>query len=154
MNIEGRKRLKFFLSVVICVIVYIFQIINYEDSYRYLKAEELFFQFPIIALVFASLAFAGSTGFFWVLDGFSGSSQSQQPHKMSAEDLCKVCDESASRLFKIVSTNLSGKGIYYRVFIGQFKDIKDARDSLNDYRIKKEFRKDIHIMARRDAFGD
>ena len=53
----------------------------------------------------------------------------------------------------LVPADIPGKGRYYRVFIGQFNDIEDARDILNIYRTKKEFRKDIHIMDRKHAFG-
>lgn len=53
----------------------------------------------------------------------------------------------------LVSANIPGRGLFYRVFVGRFNDIEDAKQRLSVYRNKKEFRKDIHIMDRKHAFG-
>lgn len=51
-----------------------------------------------------------------------------------------------------VSAEVPGKGLYYRVFVGRFSDMSSAANALSLYKNRKEFAKDIHVMARRDAF--
>lgn len=51
-----------------------------------------------------------------------------------------------------VSAEIPGKGLYYRVFVGRFKSMGEARNALLLFSNRKEFAKDIHVMARRDAF--
>ncbi|MBU0993994.1 MAG: tetratricopeptide repeat protein [Proteobacteria bacterium] len=53
----------------------------------------------------------------------------------------------------LVFAEITGKGAYYRVFVGRFKSMDDAKNTCSIYRKKEEFAKDIYVMARWDAFG-
>lgn len=70
----------------------------------------------------------------------------------NAEERIKILSEMDYEPF-IVPAEIPGKGTYYRVFIGRFETIENAKHKLDTYLNKKEFRKDIHIMVKRDALG-
>jgi general secretion pathway protein D len=53
----------------------------------------------------------------------------------------------------MVPTNIEGKGFFYRIFIGKFKDFPSAQAFCEDLRRREEFAKDIHVVSRRWASG-
>lgn len=53
----------------------------------------------------------------------------------------------------VVYAHVPGKGNFYRVFVGKFKDLGTAREVCNEYKDRKEFEKDIHPVSRKWALG-
>ncbi len=52
----------------------------------------------------------------------------------------------------MVYADVSGKGSYYRIFIGRFKNYSTAQTTCNEYKNRKEFADDIHPVTRKWAF--
>ena len=50
-----------------------------------------------------------------------------------------------------VSAHVNGKGIYYRVFVGQFENMAAADAMCRQLKEKDVFAKDIHVMNKRNA---
>ncbi len=53
----------------------------------------------------------------------------------------------------MIPANVPGKGFYYRIFLGKFKDKDSAKVVCEALRSKKGFPKDIHVVKRDWAFG-
>ena len=52
-----------------------------------------------------------------------------------------------------VMAQIAGKGLYYRVFVGQFENMAAADDVCRQLKEKDEFAKDIHVMNKANAFN-
>jgi len=52
----------------------------------------------------------------------------------------------------MVYVDVSGKGSYYRIFVGRFTDYSSAQATCNEYKNRKEFADDIHPVTRKWAF--
>ena len=52
----------------------------------------------------------------------------------------------------MVYAEVSGKGSYYRIFVGSFSDFSSAQTTCEDYKNRKEFADDIHPVTRQWAF--
>ncbi len=53
----------------------------------------------------------------------------------------------------MIPAHVPGKGFYYRIFVGKFKDRDSARTVCEALKSRKEFSKDIHVVKRVWAFG-
>ncbi len=72
-------------------------------------------------------------------------------------------EQAESRAHKLESMNyecfvvyakIPDKGAFYRVFVGKFFDLKSARAANDEYRKRKEFDSDIHVVDRNWAFKE
>ena len=52
-----------------------------------------------------------------------------------------------------VMAQIAGKGLYYRVFVGQFENMADADAMCRQLKEKDGFAKDIHVMNKANAFN-
>jgi len=53
----------------------------------------------------------------------------------------------------IIPTNVEGKGFFYRVFLGRFKDYRTARSVCEGLKRQKAFPKEVHVVSRKWAMG-
>ncbi len=53
----------------------------------------------------------------------------------------------------VIPAHIPGKGFFYRVFIGRFKDLRSAVSACEEYRQRRIFPHDIHVVTRFWAFG-
>ncbi|HDM09036.1 MAG TPA: tetratricopeptide repeat protein [Desulfobacteraceae bacterium] len=53
----------------------------------------------------------------------------------------------------MIPAHVPGKGFYYRLFVGKFRDKDSAKMVCDILRAKKQFAKDIHVVKRSWAFG-
>ena len=54
----------------------------------------------------------------------------------------------------MLSADVSGKGRYYGIFVGQFKSYSEAQNFYNLVKTKKHFRKDIYVVNRKRWIKD
>jgi len=53
----------------------------------------------------------------------------------------------------MIPAHVPGKGFYYRIFVGKFKDLDSAKMVCQALKSKKDFSRDIHVVDRDWAFG-
>ncbi len=53
----------------------------------------------------------------------------------------------------VIPVHVSGKGFFYRVFVGRFNDLYSAKVACEQYKKKKIFSADIHVVSKKWAFG-
>ncbi|HIC86237.1 MAG TPA: hypothetical protein EYP06_08095 [Desulfobacterales bacterium] len=53
----------------------------------------------------------------------------------------------------MVPTHVPGKGFFYRVFVGRFKDLRSALSVCEEYKQRRIFSQDIHVVTRAWAIG-
>jgi general secretion pathway protein D len=53
----------------------------------------------------------------------------------------------------MIPTQVEGKGFFYRVFLGKFKDYRTARSVCEGLKRQDAFPKEVHVVNRRWAFG-
>lgn len=53
----------------------------------------------------------------------------------------------------VVPTEVPGKGLFYRIYVGRFKDRASAESLRDRLKGRKEFQKDIHVVTREWAMG-
>jgi general secretion pathway protein D len=53
----------------------------------------------------------------------------------------------------MIPAQVEGKGFFYRVFLGKFKDYRTARSVCEALKEKEPFPKEVHVVSRRWAFG-
>jgi hypothetical protein len=53
----------------------------------------------------------------------------------------------------MIPAQVEGKGFFYRVFLGRFKDYRTAQAVCDGLKRQKVFPKEVHVVSRRWAFG-
>ena len=53
----------------------------------------------------------------------------------------------------MIPAKVPGKGLFYRVFVGRFKDLRSALTVCEQYKQRRIFPQDIHVVTRTWAFG-
>jgi len=74
------------------------------------------------------------------------------PEKELAEERIKELSRREYECY-LVYVQIPSMGSYYRVFVGNFDNIKSAQSFCEELKDRKEFAKDLHVVDRKWAFG-